>query len=159
MYEYKVIEVNKIISNVKDLISPALTGEAILTIGSAITEIVDEVSGVISIGPFGCMPGRIAEAVISEKMNTKKLLISPNKQLIEKVMKKHPALPFLSIETDGNVFPQIIEAKLETFCLQVERLHQSIEKLKIILKKSVHNTPLQGVIICLKNNKTYKLAY
>jgi len=130
LYEYKVIEVNKIISNVKDLISPALTGEAILTIGSAITEIVDEVSGVISIGPFGCMPGRIAEAVISEKMNTKKLLISPNKQLIEKVMKKHPALPFLSIETDGNVFPQIIEAKLETFCLQVERLHQSIEKIK-----------------------------
>jgi uncharacterized protein (UPF0335 family) len=45
-------------------------------------------------------------------------------------MEKHPALPFLSIESDGNIFPQIIEARLETFCLQVERLHHTIQKLK-----------------------------
>lgn len=115
MYEYKVIEVNKIISNVKDLISPALTGEAILTIGSAITEIVDEVSGVISIGPFGCMPGRIAEAVISEKMNTKKLLISPNKQLIEKVMKKHPALPFYRLKRMEMYFHKSLRQNLRLF--------------------------------------------
>jgi hypothetical protein len=31
-------------------------------------------------------------------------------------------LPFLSIETDGNPFPQILEARIETFSLQVERL-------------------------------------
>jgi predicted CoA-substrate-specific enzyme activase len=130
LYEYKIVEVNKIISNVKDLIHPALTGEAILTVGSAITEIVDEVSGVISIGPFGCMPSRIAEAVITEQINRKKILVSSNSKLIEKVMEKHPALPFLSIESDGNIFPQIIEARLETFCLQVERLHHTIQKLK-----------------------------
>ncbi|WP_341877009.1 acyl-CoA dehydratase activase [Defluviitalea saccharophila] len=130
LYEYSVVNVEKIISNVKDLISPTLTGEAILTIGSAITEIVDDVSGVISIGPFGCMPSRIAEAIISEKINEQKLIIAPNRKLIEKVMEKHPALPFLSIETDGSVFPQIIEARLETFCLQVERLHNTVAKIR-----------------------------
>lgn len=130
LYDYKMIEVNKMIANVKDLIYPALTGEAILTVGSAITEIVDEVSGVISIGPFGCMPSRIAEAVISEKMNNKKLVVAGNSKLLEKVIKKHPALPFLSIETDGSIFPQIIEAKIEAFCLQVERLHHTTQAIK-----------------------------
>jgi len=133
-YEYRMVNVEKIISNVKDLISPRLTGEAILTIGSAITEIVDEVSGVISIGPFGCMPSRIAEAIISEKINEHKLVIASDRNLIEKVMEKYPALPFLSIETDGSVFPQIIEARLETFCLQVERLHSTVLK----IRKEVH---------------------
>jgi hypothetical protein len=30
-------------------------------------------------------------------------------------------IPFLTIECDGRGFPQIIEAKLETFLVQVER--------------------------------------
>lgn len=131
LYDYKLVQIDNIISNVKDLISPSLTGEAILTIGSAITEIIDEVSGVISIGPFGCMPSRIAEAIISEKINEQKVITAPNRKLIEKVMKKHPSLPFLPIETDGSVFPQIIEARLETFCLQVTRVHNTI--------KNIHN--------------------
>jgi hypothetical protein len=33
-------------------------------------------------------------------------------------------LPFLSIETDGNPFPQILEARVEAFCLQVERFYK-----------------------------------
>ncbi|NLK21639.1 MAG: CoA activase [Epulopiscium sp.] len=130
LYEYKVIEVDKMISNVSDIIYPALTGEAILTIASAIDEMVDEVSGVISIGPFGCMPSRIAEAIIGCKINDKKMTTSHDLMLTQKVMEKHPSLPFLPIETDGNVFPQIIEARLETFCLQVERLHNTIQTTK-----------------------------
>jgi hypothetical protein len=31
--------------------------------------------------------------------------------------------PFISIETDGNPFPQIVEANLEAFVLQARRLH------------------------------------
>jgi hypothetical protein len=41
-------------------------------------------------------------------------------------------LPFLSVETDGNLFPQIIQSKLEIFILQTIRLHQV---LKAINKK------------------------
>ncbi len=32
-------------------------------------------------------------------------------------------MPFLAIESDGSPFPQIIEARLETFVLQAKRLH------------------------------------
>jgi predicted CoA-substrate-specific enzyme activase len=129
-YHKQMIDIEKMINNVKDLISPELTGEAILTAGSAITEVIEEVSGVISIGPFSCMPARIAESVINVKMNDKKREIAEDKELVEKVMKHYPALPFLAIETDGNAFPQVIEAKLEIFCLQVARIHNKIEEIK-----------------------------
>jgi hypothetical protein len=35
-------------------------------------------------------------------------------------------LPFLSIESDGSPFPQVIDAKLETFCLRAERMHEKM---------------------------------
>ncbi|MFA4886434.1 MAG: acyl-CoA dehydratase activase, partial [Desulfotomaculaceae bacterium] len=65
LYEAHMVDVEKMIENVSDLISPKLTVETILTAGAAITEVVEEVAGVISIGPFGCMPSRIAEAVVN----------------------------------------------------------------------------------------------
>ena len=37
-------------------------------------------------------------------------------------------LPFLSIETDGRPFPQIIEANLEVFILQARRVHEIIAR-------------------------------
>ena len=39
-------------------------------------------------------------------------------------------IPFLTIETDGNVYPQVIEARLETFALQAERVAGKIRKYK-----------------------------
>jgi hypothetical protein len=39
-------------------------------------------------------------------------------------------IPFLTIETDGNVYPQIIEARLETFTLQAERMAQLMKQMK-----------------------------
>jgi len=132
-YEYHTIDIDRVIKNVSDLISPKLTGESILTIGTAITEIIENVAGVISIGPFGCMPSRISEAILKEKMGEKKQEIARNKELVERVMRTYPHLPFLSIETDGNPFPQIIESKLETFCLQVDRIQSKILETQRIL--------------------------
>ena len=47
-----------------------------------------------------------------------------------RIMEDYPALPFLSVETDGNTFPQVIEARLEVFCMQVERVHRRLLELK-----------------------------
>ena len=128
LYEIHMVDIQKIVENVSNLISPKLTGEAILTIGNALTEIIDEVSGIIAIGPFGCMPNRISEAIISASIDEEKLRISAGNEVILKVLEKHPSLPFLAIESDGNVFPQIIEARLEAFCLQVEKVHRTISE-------------------------------
>ncbi len=130
LYHPHIIDVDEVIKNISDLISPQLRGEAILTVGSALTEVVEDVSGVISIGPFGCMPCRIAEAVISDTINDQKLKVAKDKLLVQTVMEHYPSLPFLPIESDGNVFPQVIEARLEAFCLQVERLHRKVKEVK-----------------------------
>jgi predicted nucleotide-binding protein (sugar kinase/HSP70/actin superfamily) len=139
LYEAHQVDVERMIKNVSDLISPSLTVEAILTVGAAITEVVEDVEGVIAIGPFGCMPSRIAEAVINTKMNEGKLEIARDKKLVAKVMQQYPSLPFIAIETDGNSFPQVIEARLEIFCLQVKRMHGLIREVKREKRSKVVN--------------------
>jgi len=119
------IDIQKIIHNASLHISPNLGGEAILTVGSAMTEIATHTCGVIAIGPFGCMPNRLAEAILSETMNRReKLAISRSNPVLQKTLADMEELPFLAIESDGSPFPQLIEAKLESFCLHAGRLHQ-----------------------------------
>ena len=107
-------------------LSPEIQGEAILTIGSAFHDILNPACGIISIGPFGCMPSRLAEAVLQERFTTaekKRLNGMAGPPLLLDGDRK---FPFLAIETDGAPFPQIIEARLEAFCLQAERLHREM---------------------------------
>ena len=131
-YQKHMIDVAKEIDNVKHLISPKLTGEAILTIGNAMTQIIDKVSGVIAIGPFGCMPNRISEAIISETINSEEHKYIKAGKLIKKGIEFNHSLPFLAIESDGNTFPQVIEARLEAFCLQVQRIHDTISRERLL---------------------------
>lgn len=130
LYQYHIIDVDKVIKNVQGIISPKLTGEAILTVGTAISEIIDEVSGIIAIGPFGCMPNRISEAIINQNINVQKTKMTNDVDIVKSVLAEYPSLPFLAIETDGNVFPQVIEARLELFCLQSKRLNEHILETK-----------------------------
>ena len=118
-------DVPTVIRNASPYISYALGGEAVLTVGSAITEIVSEVAGVIAIGPFGCMPNRISESILTEIMTrSDKLNIRSKNNHIGEVLADIKELPFFAIESDGSPFPQLIEAKLEAFCLRAERLHE-----------------------------------
>jgi hypothetical protein len=60
-------------------------------------------------------------------MNSKdKMATEPENKLLRSVLADIDELPFLAIESDGSPFPQLINAKLETFCLRAERLHQRI---------------------------------
>jgi len=118
-------DLNTVIDNARPYISKHLGGEAILTIGSSLTEIADNVCGVIAIGPFGCMPNRLSESILSEVMHRDNKLktISANGHL-RTTLADFDDLPFLAIESDGSPFPQLINAKLEAFCQQAERLHR-----------------------------------
>jgi hypothetical protein len=39
-------------------------------------------------------------------------------------------VPFLTIETDGNVYPQAAEAKIETFLMQAEKTSRLMQQTK-----------------------------
>ncbi len=123
------LNVNAVIDNAAPYISPNLTGEAVLTVGSAITEAATHACGVIAIGPFGCMPNRLSEAILNETMNKEaKLATDPGNADLRAVLGNVEDLPFLAIESDGSPFPQLINAKLETFCLRAERLHREMRR-------------------------------
>jgi predicted CoA-substrate-specific enzyme activase len=124
-----IVPVETIVANASRHISPNLTGEAVLTIGAAITEIVSHVCGVLAIGPFGCMPNRISEAILSEAMSCEnKLAMAPQYRAMTAVLSDTEALPFLAIESDGFPLPQLINAKLEAFCLRAGRLHTEMQR-------------------------------
>jgi predicted CoA-substrate-specific enzyme activase len=126
-YEYESIDIERIINHSKNLIPINMEGEAILTIGSALADIVHHASGVVSLGPFGCMPSRVAESILNVNMNVNGKEAASGKplQLSERGIVN---LPFLSVETDGNLFPQIIQSKLEIFILQTTRFHKLLKK-------------------------------
>lgn len=126
IYHPHLIDIDGLVKKGSRFVNPALTGETILTVSSALTEIIDRVDGVISIGPFGCMPSRIAEAIITQVISTDKPQMTEKPALVEEILRRHPRLPFLSIESDGNAFPPVIEARLESFVLQANRVHASI---------------------------------
>jgi len=125
----ETLQVEDLITAGEKYVSPRLTGEAILTVGAALHEILHPACGIISIGPFGCMPTRVAESILAENFSTdtkRSLLMERNgDSALPALLKgRDRKLPFLAIETDGNAFPQIIEARLEAFALQARRLHE-----------------------------------
>ena len=124
-----LLNIKTIVDNATPYISPNLTGEAILTVGSSLTEVASHACGVIAIGPFGCMPNRLSESILTEVMTRKgKLATDPNNNRLRAMLADIEDLPFLAIESDGSPFPQLITAKLETFCLRAERLHNAMRK-------------------------------
>ena len=88
---------------------------------------LNKYAGIINIGPFGCMPNRLSEAILNETMKRNdKLSNDPDNQLLRSTLMEIDNLPFLAIESDGSPFPQLIHAKLEAFCLRARRLHEQM---------------------------------
>ena len=132
LYDYKLINIESIIESAEEMLAEELTGEAILTVGGSIDEIIAEVDGVIIIGPFGCMPHRVAESILNSSLESEKLKIAEKKEddFSQKILNEFSSLPFLALETDGSVFTQVIEARIESFALQVERVNQFKNEIK-----------------------------
>jgi len=110
-------------------------GEPGLTLGVALHETIEKYCGVINLGPFGCMPTRFTEAVSIPEMKIEKKIevsrIYKKDYKLPSIFNGKMNIPFLTIETDGNVFPQVIEARLEAFTLQAERIAQLMQAAKM----------------------------
>lgn len=112
--------VDHVIGAARRLINPELTGEAVLTVGAALEEVPSPCCGAIAIGPFGCMPNRLAESLLTMEMTRNGM---PHGGGEGALPGRNGSLPFLAIESDGKPFPQMIEAKIEAFLLQAARIH------------------------------------
>jgi len=124
LYRFEMIDVEKTIEGIKHIVNVNFRGEAILTIGLGMREILHDSCGVISIGPFGCMPSRVSEAILKKEMNPEgKARMFGKTGGLERSFGATGAFPFLAIETDGTPFPMLVEANLEAFVVQAKRLH------------------------------------
>lgn len=123
LYDFELVDIGKIIEYGRQFFEVQLTGEAILVVGDFFKDIIHSAHGIISIGPFACMPTRITESILSGEADLEtKIRLD---KLTGNCCRHYPetfSLPFLSLESDGNPFPQIIEARIEAFSLQVQRL-------------------------------------
>ena len=127
----EMIDVERTIDYGNELVSERLIGETILTVGLSLREILDESCGIITIGPFNCIPSRLAEGILSKEMTL------DGKYRFGKLQRNgYPDsvqnLPYLHIETDGSAFPQITQSKIEIFMMQANNLH---EEMKIVKHK------------------------
>jgi len=125
LYVPELIDIEKTIKYANQLVSEKLVGECILTIGLSLREILDDSCGVISIGPFNCMPSRMSEAILNKEMTLE------GKYRNGRIKNNHypqdiNTLPFLYIETDGNEFPQITQSKIEIFMMQAEKVYKAM---------------------------------
>ena len=122
-YQYEVCDIGSVLDVGEQFVDRYFGGETILVIGRFFKDIMKDFHGMISIGPFACLPTRIIEAILTPESKIKgngRIEGLPGMEHLKAVT----SLPFLSIESDGNPFPQIIEAQMEAFSLQVERLFQ-----------------------------------
>lgn len=133
LYVPDPINIKEILKTAKPLVDNRLLGEVGLTVGSSLKSILDESCGVISLSPFSCLQARTSDAILNNNMSVEKRMKVAKKTVFgDKINKLDPdmALPFLSIESDGNPFPQITLAKLDVFALQAKRLGALMNKAK-----------------------------
>jgi predicted CoA-substrate-specific enzyme activase len=136
--------ISHIVRASRRLVNPRLATEASLTVGSTLLDLGESVHGVISIGPFGCMPCRIAESVLNGRLVSEKLLTSNYNSHVLSLGQAGLPLPFLAIETDGNAFPQLVDARLECFLLSAQRLQEGLKREKTMLDSANVLEPFAG---------------
>jgi predicted CoA-substrate-specific enzyme activase len=124
------VDIEKLVDLGKKFVDIKLTGEPIIIIGAFFKEILNHVQGVISIGPFACLPTRVTEAILNaESTFENKINLTDDTETLE-VYREVSKLPFLSIESDGNPFPTVIISRIEAFCLQVDKVHRLMKTAK-----------------------------
>lgn len=133
-YKYEGNHIKKVMNNSTHIIPLDYKGEPGIVLGGTLTHGLTDYAGIINIGPFACMPTRITEAIALPELTIEaKERAMRNSDTSFKMSdywngKMH--IPFLTIETDGNPFPQIIDAKLEAFVLQAKRAARLMKKSK-----------------------------
>jgi predicted nucleotide-binding protein (sugar kinase/HSP70/actin superfamily) len=130
-YKFSFTKIDALLKRSKHILPVEYKGEPGLTLGVALHETIDKYCGVINLGPFGCMPTRFTESLAAGEIKIEDKIFAEkqvNKNYtLPSVFNGNMSIPFLTIETDGNVYPQVIEAKLETFYLQADRIAELMQ--------------------------------
>jgi predicted nucleotide-binding protein (sugar kinase/HSP70/actin superfamily) len=133
LYEFDPIDIRTILKTSDSLVARKLIGDIGITIGVGLRDTLSCSGGIISLGPFACVQTRMAEAILNQNMTVgRKIEVNTDSVFGKDIHKldKNMPLPYLAIESDGNPYPQIVEARLEVFALQVRRVSEMMREAK-----------------------------
>ncbi|MBP7791542.1 MAG: activase [Candidatus Goldbacteria bacterium] len=125
LYDPEVIDVSEYDKYSEHLISHRLTGEPGLSTGKILKDGISKYAGHINIGPFGCMITRFTDSIASNNLDIKdkkEAYRVAGEKYESEIFFEGEKIPFLTIEVDGNPYPQLLLAKFESFCLQAKRV-------------------------------------
>lgn len=125
LYEAEFMDIVSIVRHSEFIIPNEIDGEPSLIVGITMRDGLSKYCGVVNIGPFGCMQTRFGDAITIPQANVKGKKLSyahTGKTFDMPVFQDDERIPFLSIESDGNPYPQLLDARFESFCLQAKRI-------------------------------------
>jgi predicted CoA-substrate-specific enzyme activase len=136
LYEPEEINIADMVRYSQHIIPNKLKGEPGLIMGVMMRDSFNRYAGIINIGPFSCMPVRFTEAVISNNADMdskKKAYRMAGVTFSLNGFSDQERIPFLTIEADGNPYPQLLEARFESFCLQARRIAEKQGKKVLVI--------------------------
>lgn len=126
-----VDHISEFIKAAESRISPMFGGEAILTVGSAIGEAFNRFAGIVVLGPFGCMPTRIASGILTyAATGDEKVRQHPDNPTILKLAEQFPRIPVLVYESDGASLPPITLSQLSVFSMVARKVGERMLSLQ-----------------------------
>jgi len=105
-------------------VPPELDGEPGLIAAITLRDSLTHYAGVMNVGPFGCMQTRFGDAVtapLADVSGKREAYRLAGKELDLPQFREDERIPFLTVESDGTPYPQLLEARFESFCLQARR--------------------------------------
>ena len=125
IFEPEIIDIDDIVRYSRHILPETLKGEPGLISGITMRDGLTKYAGIINIGPFGCMPVRFTESVLAP-LTDAAAKAEAYRQAGQKpdfpAFSERERIPFLTVEADGNPYPQLLEARFESFCLQAARI-------------------------------------
>ncbi|MEK7576031.1 MAG: acyl-CoA dehydratase activase [Patescibacteria group bacterium] len=119
--------VDEFVNVAEKYMSPLMKGEAILTIGSSLKEVFERFAGIVVIGPFGCMPTRIAQSILAYTMNSQeKTRISRYDKQVDELSEEFSKCPIFFIEVDGSPMPPITKSQFEVFIMTSKKVGEKM---------------------------------
>ena len=136
LYVAEAVDIDDIVKYSEHILPKALKGEPGMIMGVTMRDVFNKYAGVVNIGPFSCMPVRFTEAVVSNSLDMKgkqEAYKFAGEALDQGAFGDEDRMPFLTIEADGNPYPQLLEARFDSFSLQAARVAEKQGK-KVAVK-------------------------
>jgi hypothetical protein len=124
LYHNDPVDIDDLMRYAAAAVPPELDGEPGLIAALTLRDSLTRYCGVVNVGPFGCMQTRFGDAVtapLADVSGKREAYRAAGARLELPAFGEDERIPFLTVESDGTPYPQLLEARFESFCLQARR--------------------------------------